>query len=64
MKNIDQCFLKPKDIQFTVTEEETNWDIFTSNKLESESLDFYILKKKQKKRTQTNKLIVKRADSW
>ena len=51
--NVDQCFPKPKttssnvlfcpppkDIHFTVIEEERNQKIFTFKKLESENFDF------------------------
>ena len=53
VKNVDQCFPKPKtmssnvlfcpqpkDNQFTVTEEEINQEIFTFNMLESENFLF------------------------
>ena len=53
VENVDQCFPKPKttslnvlffpqpkDIQFTVTEEERNQKIFTFKKLESENFGF------------------------
>ena len=53
IRNFNQCFPKPettssnvlfcpqpKDIQFTVIEEERNQKIFTFKKLESENFDF------------------------
>ena len=36
---------QPKDIQFTVTEEERNQKLFTFKKLELENFDFFSLKK-------------------
>ena len=61
-ESVDQCFPKPKttssnvlfrpqpkDIHFTVVEEERNQKIFTFKKLESENLHFFSLKSTQKR---------------
>ena len=36
-------YLQPRDIQFTVTEEESNQKIFTCKKLESKNFDILLV---------------------
>ena len=51
---VDEMSVKPRDIQFTFTEEERNKKIFQVKMLKSENVDFFVFKKQQNILLSTN----------